>query len=436
MKFSDFNFSPPINDAIEQLGFKQPTPIQEKIIPLIQAGENVVGQSQTGSGKSHAFLLPLIDQLKNKEETQLVITAPSRELAEQLYHTASDITRAFDWEIRIERAYGGIDSKQQEEKLQTIIPQIVIGTPGRLLALGERRLIDLYHVTHFVVDEADMTLDMGFLGTVDQIAGQMPDDLHMYVFSATVPDKLKPFLTKYMAHPEWVVIDSGQQISENVENILMPVRGRDRKELLYEVLTLGQPYLAIIFANTKETVDELYTFLHGKGLSVTKIHGDLSARERKRVMRQINHLDFQYVVASDLASRGLDIDGVSDVINYEIPNEIEFFIHRVGRTGRRGLSGRSVTFYHPDEWPAVEYLMNKGLIFDIKDIRGGRWVKAQDPNARQARKKQHSDADDPKIRAMINQNKKKKVKPGYKKKLQENIKSYKQKQRRQKRRRR
>lgn len=434
MKFDDFNFSPPINAAIKQLGFQTPTPIQEAVIPLIQSGESVVGQSQTGSGKSHAFLLPLIDQLVDKADTQLVITAPSRELAEQLYHTASDITAAFDWEIHIERAYGGIDSQAQEAKLRTVVPQIVIGTPGRLLALTERRLIDLYHVSHFVVDEADMTLDMGFLGTVDQIAGQMPDDLKMYVFSATVPDKLKPLLNKYMAHPQWVVIDAGNQISENVENILIPVRGRDRKALLYDVLTIGQPYLAIIFANTKETVDELYTYLHDQGLSVAKIHGDLSARERKRVMRQINHLDFQYVVASDLASRGLDIDGVSDVINYEIPNEIEFFIHRVGRTGRRGLSGRSITLYHPDEWPAVEYLMDKGLTFEIKDIRNGKWMKAQDSNARQNRKKQHKDAEDPKIRAMINQNKKKKVKPGYKKKLQENIKSYKQKQRRQNRR--
>ncbi|MDO4680101.1 MAG: DEAD/DEAH box helicase [Aerococcus sp.] len=430
MTFSQFAFSPAINEAIDALEFESPTPIQEKVIPLLQTKASVVAQSQTGSGKTHAFMLPLLDCLTPEEKTQLVVTAPSRELAEQLYQVARDIVRHLPFTVHIERAYGGIDTKQQSEKLERVTPQLVIGTPGRLLALVEQQAIDVYSVHDFVVDEADMTLDMGFLGVVDQIASRMPKDLRMAVFSATIPDKLRPFLNKYMDHPTWVRIDQRQLIAPSIENILLPVRGRDRKALLRQIMSVGEPYLMLIFANTIETVEELYTDLKANGFKVGKLHGELSSRERKRVMRQINQLEFQYVVASDLASRGIDIDGVSDVVNYEIPKEIEFFIHRVGRTGRNRLPGRAITLYHPDERPAIDWLMERGITFSVKDIRDGRWVDQPALDERKARKQALQK--DPIVNGMIQRTKKQKVKPGYKKKLERNIKQYHQQKARQK----
>lgn len=360
MSFKQYNFQPFVESALEKLHFTEPTVIQEKVIPVIQAGKSLVAQSQTGSGKSHAFLLPLISQLTAEPQTQLVITAPSRELAEQLYQTAKQLLEEAPGDMHIERAFGGTDTSRQNDRLKNQQPQVVVGTPGRILDLVERQALDIHLVKDLVIDEADMTLDMGFIAAVDQIASRMPAKLGMYVFSATIPDKLQPFLRKYLAAPEWIKIDNENRISTTIENILVPIRGRSRNNLLYDTLKIGQPYLALIFANTIETVEKVYKFLKNQGLSVGMIHGNLDSRERRRVMKQIKNLEFQYVVATDLAARGIDIEGVSHVINYEIPNELEFFIHRVGRTGRNGLSGTAITLYHPDQQPAIEWL--EGLL--------------------------------------------------------------------------
>lgn len=425
MSFKQYHFQPFIETALDKLNFTEPTAIQQAVIPVIQAGKNLVAQSQTGSGKSHAFLLPLINQLTAAPRTQLVITAPSRELAEQLYQTAHQLLAESPDEIYIERAFGGTDTSRQNERLANKPPQVVVGTPGRILDLVNRQVLDLHLVTDFVVDEADMTLDMGFITTVDQIAGRMPQDLRMYVFSATIPEKLQPFLKKYMASPEWIKLESKRQISDTIQNILLPLRGRNRNALLYQTLTIGQPYLALIFANTIETVEKVYHYLKDQGLAVAMIHGDLEARDRRRTMKKVKNLEYQYVVATDLAARGIDIEGVSHVINYEIPNELEFFIHRVGRTGRNGLPGTAVTFFHPDQQPAIEWLEKKGIQFETKDIKDGEFVDTTDHKQRQQRRKDHEPDVDHTVKGMIDRTKKTTVKPGYKKKLQRDIKDYK-----------
>lgn len=427
MTFKTFNFKPFIYDALEELHFTEPSPIQEAVIPIIQAEKSLVAQSQTGTGKSHAFLLPLMNQVEAKPETQIVITAPSRELGEQLYQAAKQLSDHHPEEIMIERAFGGTDTMRQSERLEHQVPQIVVGTPGRLLDLIERQALSVHQVHSFVVDEADMTLDRGFLQDVDQIAGRMPNDLNMYVFSATIPTKLRPFLRKYMQSPEWIQLQSEHLISETIDNYLLPVRGRDAKELLYEGLTIGQPYLALIFANTIETVKELYQFLKAKGLSVGMIHGDLDSRERRRMMKQIQNLEYQYVVATDLAARGIDIEGVSHVFNYEVPGELEFFIHRVGRTGRQGLPGLAVTLYEPDDQKDIEWLEDKGIRFEFKDIQDSEWIDAKDHSQRRNRKKQEET--DHTVKGMVERNKRQKVKPGYKRKLKRNIKQHKKNQR-------
>lgn len=418
--FADFNLQPYLLDAIKEINFHQPTPVQEKVIPLILKGESVVGQSATGSGKTHAFLLPIFSQLDPaKQEVQAVITTPSRELAYQIYAAAKQLNKHLPTPVTIHNYVGGTDKQHQIEQLKRQQPQLVIGTPGRVLDLIKSQALDIHTATKFVVDEADMTLDMGFLDQVDQIASHFPDDLQMMVFSATIPQKLRPFLKKYMENPVMEEIPTETVINPDVKNWLMSTKGRDKNQLIYQLLTMGEPYLALVFANTKEQAIELATYLGEQGLKVALIHGGLEARRRKRTMRQIRDLDFQYVVATDLAARGIDIDGVSLVINDDIPSDLEYFIHRVGRTGRNGMPGTAITLYAPSEDELIAKLEERGIKFVPKEIRHGRIVTTHDRNRRQNYSRRQAKLD-PSMKGFVKKTKKK-VKPGYKKRIKRAI---------------
>ena len=417
MTFETFHFKPFIQEALTELGFRKPTEVQERLIPLIQKGKSVVGQSQTGTGKTHTFLLPLMDQIDaTREEVQLVVTAPSRELATQIYQAARQIASFANPEIRVTNFVGGTDKQRQIERLTHQQPHVVIGTPGRILDMLNEQALDIHTAQAFVVDEADMTLDMGFLSEVDQIAGRLPEKLQILVFSATIPEKLRPFLRKYLENPIIEEIKPKAILSETIDNWLISTKGRQAEQQIYQLLTVGHPYLAIVFANTKQRVDEITDFLKGKGLKVAKIHGDISPRERKRVMRQVQNMDFQYVVATDLAARGIDIEGVSHVINAELPDDLEFFIHRVGRTGRNGLPGTAITLYDPSDEQAIIALEKLGITFEPKEIKNDEIVDSYDRNRRKKREKSRVELD-PTMIGLVKK-KKKKIKPGYKKKIQ------------------
>lgn len=414
--FDKFNFQPFINEALTAKGFVQPTEVQEKLIPLIAKGKNIVGQSQTGSGKTHTFLLPLFNKIDaTKEEVQVVITAPSRELAAQIYKAANQLAQFSSPEIRVSNFVGGTDKQRQLDRLRHQQPHVVVGTPGRILDMMNEQALKIHTAFAFVVDEADMTLDMGFLNEVDQIAGRLPEKVQFLVFSATIPEKLRPFLRKYMQNPIIEEIKPKAIISEDIENWLMSTKGKDKNKMIYQLLTIGHPYLAIVFANTKQHVDEIADYLKKKGLKVAKIHGGITPRERKRVMRQVQDLEFQYVVATDLAARGIDIEGVSHVINAEIPEETDFFIHRVGRTGRNGLKGTVITLYSPSDEQSIDMLETLGVKFEPKEIKDGEIVKTYDRNRRTKREKS-KDTLDPTLIGLVKK-KKKKIKPGYKKKI-------------------
>lgn len=414
--FDKFNFQPFINEALTAKGFVQPTEVQEKLIPLITKGKNIVGQSQTGSGKTHTFLLPLFNKIDaTKEEVQVVITAPSRELAAQIYKAANQLAQFSSPEIRVSNFVGGTDKQRQLDRLRHQQPHVVVGTPGRILDMMNEQALKIHTAFAFVVDEADMTLDMGFLNEVDQIAGRLPEKVQFLVFSATIPEKLRPFLRKYMQKPIIEEIKPKAIISEDIENWLMSTKGKDKNKMIYQLLTIGHPYLAIVFANTKQHVDEIADYLKKKGLKVAKIHGGITPRERKRVMRQVQDLEFQYVVATDLAARGIDIEGVSHVINAEIPEDTDFFIHRVGRTGRNGLKGTAITLYSPSDEQSIDMLETLGVKFEPKEIKDGEIVKTYDRNRRTKREKS-KDTLDPTLIGLVKK-KKKKIKPGYKKKI-------------------
>lgn len=419
--FAQFGFKPFIDAALKEIGFKEPTEVQARLIPLILKRRSVVGQSQTGSGKTHTFLLPIFQTIDPElTEVQAVITTPSRELAYQIYDAAKQIAKHSEKEILVHNYVGGTDKQRQIEKLEHRQPQIVIGTPGRVLDLMKSQALDVHNASVLVVDEADMTLDLGFLKETDSIASAMPKELQMMVFSATIPDKLKPFLRKYMTDPIVEVVENKNVISPTIDNWLISTKGRDRNQLIYQLLTMGQPYLALVFANTKERVDDLTRYLRSQGLRVAKIHGGIPPRERKRTMREIQNMEYQFVVATDLAARGIDIEGVSQVINDDIPEDLEFFIHRVGRTGRNGMEGTAITLYAPSEDKMIAELENLGISFEEKKLSNGELVASYDRN-RRFKRRTRSNKLDPKIVGMVKKEKKKR-KPGYKNKIKRAIK--------------
>ncbi|GKQ42102.1 DEAD-box ATP-dependent RNA helicase CshB [Companilactobacillus sp. RD055328] len=422
--FKSMGFKEFINKSLTEINFSEATPVQEKVIPLVRKGHDLIVQSQTGSGKTHAYLLPIMDRLEHSDSNQVVITSPSRELAYQIYDDTEEIAKNDN--ITVSNFVGGTDKKRQENKLDNSQPEIAVGTPGRLLDLIKTNHLKVSDTKVLVIDEADMTLDMGFLDDVNEIASSMGDDLQILVFSATIPEKLQPFLKKYLTQPKFVVIDNPNVVSENVENWLISSRGQNKHEMIYDLLTIGQPFLSLIFANSRTEVDAIYEFLLQKGLKVTRIHGGLTPRERKRTMKRIENMEFQFVVATDLASRGIDITGVSHVINAEIPDDLEFFIHRSGRTGRNKLSGIAITLFDPRDEEKIGQLEHMGIKFNPKEIKHhDEVVDTYERNRRQNRNASKEKLSTS-MRGLVKKEKKKR-KPGYKKKIQSAIKDEKRK---------
>lgn len=416
--FKEFGLQDFLLEAIEELHFEKPTPIQTQVINQIQSQQDIIAQSKTGSGKTHAFLLPLLNQLEEgKDEVQLIVTAPSRELGEQLYQAAIQLTKNAPWEIDVRRFVGGRDKNKQIENLEKNQPDVVIGTPGRILDLVKSNHLLTYTAKAMVIDEADMTLDLGFIEEVDQIAATLAKESQLLVFSATIPQKLQPFLQKYMDSPVTIEVKNDSVISDLIENILISTKGKKRTDIIYDLLTMGHPYLVLIFANTQERVDELAKELGERGLDVGVLHGGLESRERRRVMREIHQLDYQFVVATDLAARGIDIEGVSHVINAEVPQDLSYFVHRVGRTGRNNLPGTAITLYSPGDEEEIQIIEKMGIEFEEKTIRDGRLVDVRERRAERKRPNRGLTYDG-EVEGMARKAKKN-IKPGYKRKLRQ-----------------
>jgi ATP-dependent RNA helicase CshB len=428
--FERFEFKPFIQKAVEELGFHQPTEIQEKMIPVVKRGESAIGQSQTGTGKTHAYLLPAINKIKADQiGVQVVITAPTRELANQIYAAVQGIIRFSEKPLTAKCFIGGTDKSRSIEGLK-IQPHIVVGTPGRINDLVNANALEIHQTRIMIIDEADLMLEMGFLEDVDQIAGRMPEKLQLLIFSATIPEKLKPFLKKYLKNPTNVHVQPKQLTAFKIEHVLIPLKSREKLSLLTNVLKTYNPYLSIVFANTKAKVDEIANHLNEQGLRTAKIHGDITPRERKRVMKQIHQLEYQFIVATDLASRGIDISGISHVVNFELPKDLDFYIHRTGRTARADFSGTAATIYTPSDEDALNQLEKMGIDFAHHDIQKNELVELPKRNKRKNRVKGPEEVES-KSKAHIR--KPSKVKPGYKKKMQRQVDEIKKKERRVKR---
>lgn len=413
--FSQFALHPFMTNVTERLGFKEPTEIQEKVIPAILDGKSVIGQSRTGSGKTHAYLLPLFNKIDTtKREVQFVITAPTRELAAQIHDEVRKIIHYAEkddiWVAKL--LTGGTDKQKMADKLKKP-PHIIVGTPGRILDMIKDEALSIYTAKAFVIDEADLMLDLGFINEVDQLLVRSQKNIQLMVFSATIPQRLQHFFKKYLENPLYVKIE--QHFSpETMEHRLISRKHKKEADIIYEISQAIQPYLAIIFTNGKKQADELAEELQNRGIDAGLLHGGLTPRERKRVLKEIQSLRYQYIVATDLAARGIDIKGVSHVINAQIPKEEEFYIHRVGRTARAGMEGTAISLYDEDDLKLIEKLEQKGLEFTYVDVNNGEWQEAKAWNKRQLRTNTTTSLEN---EAWKQVRKATKVKPGYKKKM-------------------
>ncbi len=405
-----------LNQALSELRFKELTAVQTKVIELFDKDNDLVIEAKTGSGKTHAFLLPILDTLDpESKDVHACIIAPTRELAIQINRFAQDLIKHSPQAISINLYLGGEDKEREIEWLKNRQPQIVIGTPGRLHDLVvKENVLKIYKTKYFVIDEADMTLDNDFLEVVDNLAGTVLEAKFM-IFSATIPERLKPFLRKYINKPIMVEVHPEEISNLNIKHYFIKTREQDRFVLLKKVLEVINPYMGIIFCNTKESADLVYNWMKERNENVTVFHGDIDYRKRKQIIKRINSLEFQYIVATDILARGIDIVGVSHIINYELPRDFEFYIHRSGRTGRIDFDGVAISLYEFNDNTYLDKLEGKGVRCEYKAIRNGALV---DGSIRKSREKRIRPENELDYEAKRKVKKPKKIKPGYKKKYQ------------------
>jgi ATP-dependent RNA helicase DeaD len=332
--------------AIEALGLVETTSIQHHAIPKMLEGKDLIGQAQTGTGKTFAFAIPILERIDTTDDhIQALIICPTRELTLQVYKEFIKLVK-FNRAVRVTSIYGG-ESYNKQFKALSEKPHIVVATPGRAIDHLERKTIDFSNIKILVMDEADEMLKMGFQEDLERLLKDTPQERQTALFSATIPPFIKKVAEKYQHHPEVVKIESPTLTVSKTEQIYYNVKKSDRDALLVRVLDYYQPVSALIFANTKVDVDALTDYLQKHGYEADALHGDLKQSQRDYVMGRFRTKKLKYLIATDVAARGLDISHVDMVINYEIPFEDEVYVHRIGRTGRAGKSGMSVSLVYP-----------------------------------------------------------------------------------------
>ncbi|CAM3513866.1 DEAD/DEAH box helicase [Marinicrinis lubricantis] len=340
--FYDFELEPKVIRAITEMGFEEATPIQSQAIPHALQGRDLIGQAQTGTGKTAAFGIPLINKISPQEEDIVsLILAPTRELAIQVSEEISKLARFK--RLRPLPIYGGQDIGRQIRALKKH-PQIIIGTPGRLLDHIQRKTIRLDKVQTVILDEADEMLDMGFMDDIQSILKLVPEERQTMLFSATMPPNIKRLAEQFLNDPVHVSVIPKQVSAPSIAQFYIELHERQKFDTLCRLLDRESPDLAIVFGRTKRRVDELAEALQKRGYSADGLHGDLSQNQRDTVMRRFRDGSIDVLVATDVAARGLDISGVTHVFNFDLPQDPESYVHRVGRTGRAGKEGQAWTF--------------------------------------------------------------------------------------------
>nr|MBA2440685.1 DEAD/DEAH box helicase [Thermoleophilaceae bacterium] len=339
--FAELGLSAPLLEALQHLGYQDPTPIQEETIPLLLGGSDVIGQAQTGTGKTAAFGLPMLEYLDPEQpEVQALVLTPTRELCIQVTQALRAYGQKRD--IQVVAVFGGAPIRDQASRLKSEA-QVVVGTVGRVMDMIGRHYLFLDSARYVVLDEADEMLDLGFLEDVETILGRCPSGRQTALFSATMPPEIRKLAEKRMYDPVTVKVKAATLTIDTVKQFHIEVTDRDKPDKLAELLQAERPEQAIIFARTKIGVDRLARRLGDKGLRVKTLHGDMTQGARDGVMIAFKGGRERLLVATDVAARGLDIAGVSHIVNYDIPNSPDIYVHRIGRTGRAGDSGRAIT---------------------------------------------------------------------------------------------
>ncbi|OOM10612.1 DEAD/DEAH box helicase [Clostridium saccharobutylicum] len=352
MDFKELGLSSDIVDILSKLRITEPTPIQKESMNFIKQGKDVIAEAQTGTGKTLAFLLPILENINPKSnKVQALILTPTRELAIQITDQANKFKELKDFNILA--AYGGRDISSQIKKLNNNI-HLIIATPGRLIDHLERKTIELGDLTTFVLDEADQMLFMGFKNEVETIMKEMPKKKQMLCFSATMDSAVKKLAYRYMKDPSIVSIQKDEVTLSAIKQNVVETTDRNKRESLCKVLDEDNPFMAIIFCRTKRRVDDLEAIMHNRKYNCVKIHSDIPQNKRERIMKSFRNAEIQYLIATDVAARGLDISGITHIYNYDIPENTESYIHRIGRTGRAGESGYTCMFIDPKNKKALE----------------------------------------------------------------------------------
>ncbi|MDP4093721.1 MAG: DEAD/DEAH box helicase [Bacillota bacterium] len=354
--FKDLNLSDEVQKAIADMGFEEATPIQSLSIPRILEGKDVIGQAQTGTGKTCAFGIPAIESIDTDTEgIQILVICPTRELAIQVSEELKNVSK-YKKDIRILPVYGGQPIDRQISALKKR-PQIIVGTPGRIMDHMRRRTLKFGNLKMIVLDEADEMLNMGFREDIDTILEKVPEEKQTVLFSATMPDEILELTKKYQKDPIHIMAAHKQLTVPAIEQYYLEVSESSKLEVLSRIIDVNNIKLSLVFCNTKKRVDELASSLQSRGYAAEALHGDMKQEQRDKVMSKFRKGRIEVLIATDVAARGIDVNDVEAVFNYDVPNDEEYYVHRIGRTGRAGKAGKAFTFVVGRE------------IYKLKDIK-------------------------------------------------------------------
>ena len=370
MKFSEFNFHRDIAKGVKIAGFKEPSPIQEQAIPIIANGFDMVGQAHTGTGKTAAFGLPMMDKLAKGEIERALVITPTRELATQVADELYHLGRFAG--IRTLTVYGGVGYGRQIALIHKGV-QIVVATPGRLKDLYKKGKIDVFNPEIVILDEADEMLDMGFLEEIKEIFEYIPQNRQTLLFSATMPEPIKELANNILYQPEFLSVVGDEETTNNIiEQRYYVISETQRDEAIVKLLETEEVNKCIIFCRMKREVDRLSEHLQALGFSASGLHGDLEQRDREIVIKAYRRGESKIMVATDVAARGLDVKDVTHVFNYHIPFDPQSYVHRIGRTGRAGKSGQAITLVTPEEFKELQRIQKEvGAEMRLATIQGG-----------------------------------------------------------------
>ena len=355
MKFDELNIDERILRAIEDMGFEETSPIQTQAIPAVCEGIDVVGQAQTGTGKTAAYTIPMLMKIDPQiKKPQAIVLCPTRELAVQVAEEIRKLAKYMS-DIKVLPVYGGQEIVRQIKSLKTGV-QIIVGTPGRVMDHMRRKTVKLDNINMVILDEADEMLDMGFREDMETILTETPEDRQTVMFSATMPKAIMDIARNFQKDARIIKVVRKELTVSNIEQFYYEVRPKNKTEVLCRLIDIYNPRLSVVFCNTKRQVDELISELKGRGYFADGIHGDMKQQQRDRVMDDFRSGKVDILIATDVAARGIDVDDVDMVFNYDIPQDEEYYVHRIGRTGRAGRSGMALSFISGKE------------VYKLKDI--------------------------------------------------------------------